>query len=415
MQNLAAMQVLVWSDRHPLELRLLAMGRLIVEEETVFWWSANRWWPRVDDPEMAAAIGKRVVEHGRVDVIPGLLNRWSLTPPSDAEQERMEFRVFEQLMAPETVRQSLWRCVADQAHETKGSAEVARSAWVVLCRLDDESTRRAVLAQRSGTSALWTDLNAAAVLLDQLPETHEGLRWLAALRQQERYWQQLEERKDSLIEEAAAGWQIRHLGILANASEELLATDQDELQGELAREWSQVIRVPREQPVGEEVAIELGDQRTWSWPDLALVWNVMRAMDEPSVVRAWFDQADADLLDTGSEFGGVLTWKPDGSFVAVGFTPEQREGDRKFFSSPALIEAMYTGLAHYHFHAQEHHNAEYAGPGRGDLAFTANLETHTLTLTFINRDQINVDLAFPDGRVLDLGLVTRPRGGAAGQ
>ena len=73
-----------------------------------------------------------------------------------------------------------------------------------------------------------------------------------------------------------------------------------------------------------------------------------------------------------------------------------------------MIEAMYTGLAHYHFHAQQYDNIEFAGPGRGDLEFNANLETHTLTLTFVNRNQINVDLAFPMGGYWTWGVWIAP-------
>ena len=109
---------------------------------------------------------------------------------------------------------------------------------------------------------------------------------------------------------------------------------------------------------------------------------------------------------------GVLTWDDHGRFTARGFAPQRKEGDRKFFTPPTLVAAMYTGLAHYHFHAQSHDHAAYAGPGRGDLAFTEALRANTLVLTFVDRDTLNLDLALPGGVVLDLGSVVRPQSGA---
>ncbi|MEM9419016.1 MAG: hypothetical protein AAGA25_08220 [Planctomycetota bacterium] len=405
-EAVAAMNVLVWSDRHPLELRLVAMDRLIEEQQELFWSSANRWWSVVDDPEMADAIGVRVVRDQRKDVIPGLLRRWADGDRISVEaSDRMEYQVLEQLVAPRSVHEALWRWVGGYgAHDQ----DTARSAWIVLSRFEDESARRRGLIEFPGSGDLWGDLQSAASVLDYLPKTREGLTWLSALRSDETQWAFLVRRKQSLSEDTARGWQVRHLGVLASLPETLLHKKEQEIWTELRENLSEAQQVPRDLPSGVSVTLQAEDEPPLVWPDLALAWSVRDAMNDPVVVQAWFEQADADLIDTGSEYGGVLTWDSDGAFLAKGFMPDRRQGDRKFFSSPALIEAMYMGLAHYHFHAQQYDNAEFAGPGRGDFEFTEKLETHALTLTFVSRDRINIDLAFPDGRLIDLGCVDRP-------
>ena len=84
-----------------------------------------------------------------------------------------------------------------------------------------------------------------------------------------------------------------------------------------------------------------------------------------------------------------------------------REHDRKYLSPQRLIESLYTGAAHYHFHAQEFHNSDYAGPGRGDQDFANHLRFNCLVFTFIDHDRLNADYYQHDGVVIDLGTLAR--------
>ena len=72
-----------------------------------------------------------------------------------------------------------------------------------------------------------------------------------------------------------------------------------------------------------------------------------------------------------------------------------------------LIQRMYTGLAHYHFHAHQLSNADYAGPGPGDLGFVDRLRTSAVVFTFLDRDTLGVDYYHSGGVIVDLGVIRR--------
>jgi hypothetical protein len=127
----------------------------------------------------------------------------------------------------------------------------------------------------------------------------------------------------------------------------------------------------------------------------------------PDVVQAFFTQADDDLLDPTTEHGGVLLAK-NHVIEAHAFDPSYRKQNYKFIPPQAMIDALYTGLAHYHFHAQAEHNRDFAGPGLGDIRLAASLEMNAIVLTFIDDDTLNVDYYQPNGAVVDIGVIRRP-------
>lgn len=386
------------------------MDRLIEADSESFWRAADRWFPSVDNEAMASQIGERAIRDGRRDVLPAVLQRWAKSDPMIPDPERIECRVFEALTTPDEVIPSLWDRVGGFYERSSPTWREDIAAWTVLCRLESEAQRRAVLATDFSSATLFTELQIAADLLDVLPEDAEGVRWLQALWGTDglRTPEAFRAVRDGLHPEAESGVALRHVAVLSNMPIERRTWGREQLRAALTARLVGANRVAREIPAGFEVDLAGLDEPALSWADLATALLVKDAMDDPAVTAAWFAQADADLRDTTSEYGGVLTWDQTGRLRAQAFAPNQRQGDRKFFSPPALIAAMYTGLAHYHFHAQAFENAEFAGPGRGDLFFTQSMNAHTLTLTFIDRDRLNVDFAFPGGWVLDLGGIDRP-------
>lgn len=423
---IAALNVLVWSDRHPIGLRIAAMDRLIRYDGSAFWRAADRWLPRVDEPAMLRTIGRRAMPDPSVEVTSALLWRWAKPSPSLAEIDRVEYDIFASWVSPVPVEQALWDLLSPPTSLTPapGRVPVSWSAWTVLSRLEDDAVLRSRLAEMRVDSELIQALQAAAAVVDRLPANAEGLRGLMALRRDAPRWRALQGLRDSLADRGGAGVALRHWPALSRLGVDDRAKSYQRGQAEIAAYQATAYRLPRDMPAGMAIRFRAdphGDGQSGSysdqlsWADLAVIQTILRATRDPAIMAAWFIQADADLIDRTTEYGGVLTWDRDGSFVARLYPPPRREGDRKFFSSPGLVEAMVTGLAHYHFHAQRHDNAEFAGPGVGDLAFTDAMEAHTLTLTFIDHDRLNIDLAFPGGLVLDLGCIDRPAASKPGR
>ena len=109
--------------------------------------------------------------------------------------------------------------------------------------------------------------------------------------------------------------------------------------------------------------------------------------------------------ETGRDFHWDAAYATDLASATVQITGN----DQAFYAPPELITAMYTALAHYHFHANRHDNAAFAGPGGGDLAFADRFGAACVVFTFIDRDTLNVDYHHEGGVVIDLGCISRPQ------
>jgi hypothetical protein len=223
------------------------------------------------------------------------------------------------------------------------------------------------------------------------------------------FWEEARGCAMTLTVEQNQGLELRHLGALRQASVKQLALDRSQLlsrvmhrlpdQPGAVRSQAGVMRQLPGESFGEHA-------ETLCWADLLTIDLLLDAKSDPLLVRELFRQADADLADTTTEHGGVLD-KVDGRFVTEPFLPVIRAHDQKFYSSDVLIQRMYTGLLHYHFHAQKYMNGEYAGPGAGDLTFVENLQASAVVFTFLDQNTLGVDYYQPGGIVIDLGVVRR--------
>ena len=73
-----------------------------------------------------------------------------------------------------------------------------------------------------------------------------------------------------------------------------------------------------------------------------------------------------------------------------------------------MLNAAYTAVFHFHFHAQRYRNERYACPGVGDLNYADSTRANCLVFSFVGVDALNIDF-YRHGRVIvDLGDVRRP-------
>jgi hypothetical protein len=121
-----------------------------------------------------------------------------------------------------------------------------------------------------------------------------------------------------------------------------------------------------------------------------------------------FDYAERDLLDDDTEFGGVLAVDEEGRIELLEFPPRLRRGDNRFEATQELFDAAYSGVFHFHNHAQKFDNADYAGPHMGDFAYAESTRANCLVFTFIDSRTINADYYRHGGIVVDLGTFRRP-------
>ncbi len=412
-RTILAMWRVVWSDRQALNLRILCMDRLIARDPETFWASAATHLVTVTSTEMLAAIGGRISRDSRTDMIGPLIR--SLARPSAAvlDTDRPEARALSELTGSEPINPVMWAVLSGDSISTL--AEQA-AAWVILCRLDgvDQATAGLVTDPASHEAAgLAALLKEQSAVLRPLPHTREGLLWLLSLRESQGASLGLDEARREVISDSGLV-ALRHLAAIRRSTPQTLRRSTTAMRTDLAARLAGRPVYPRGLDDEDAIHVPSIPERfadhadAMGWGDLLVLHMILDAMDEPGIVAAMFEQADSDLLDTTAEYGGALNWSPDGKLTASAFAPAMRVNDHTYISPHSLFEAMYTALAHYHFHAQRHDNAAYAGPGGGDLAFADRTGFSCLVLTFIDANTLGVDYYQPGGIVIDLGVIRRP-------
>ncbi|MGQ0629075.1 MAG: hypothetical protein ACT4PL_13380, partial [Phycisphaerales bacterium] len=70
-----------------------------------------------------------------------------------------------------------------------------------------------------------------------------------------------------------------------------------------------------------------------------------------------------------------------------------------------MLEGGARALAHYHFHAQQVNNRDFAGPSPGDLEYAIEQGVPCVVLTTIRPGVMNADYYHAGGVTIDLGDV----------
>jgi len=403
-----AMHKVLWSDSQPTDLRLWAMDRLIEYDPDTFWAIAQR---RILEVDLWAVLGPlidRSVKRGDSGFTAALVRSYSRGSHVYPDDQRPERAAIEALNPGFTLEQAVWGVFTSDDPSITTAARV--DAWALTNRLFGAERARSLLSGTDSPQPLIRDLRSAR-WLGVLPPNREAVLWLMRVRGESggAYWDRAERLASRLTDAQRQGLELRHLPALVLADDTLLGLDKSALLSRVRRRLSVTRGTARTEP---GVAMTLPSEsladhaQALCYGDLLAIDLLQDALTDRSLVAELFGQADADLADTETEHGGVLA-VVDGRVVALPFASPLRAHDQKFYSSDALIRRMYTGLAHYHFHAQRYHNASYAGPGGGDLAFADRLRPTAVVLTFLDHDTLGVDYYQAGGVVVDLGTIRR--------
>ncbi len=321
-------------------------------------------------------------------------------------------RVIQTLNPGKTVDQVAYE-VFTATHPDNPSHAQQAAAWQLLNRITTPTASRNSLTHAQPTTTLIADLQAAAADLNAVPTNREGVLWLAWLRAtaQRPFWQRAAAAVAKLTTQQQAHLELRHLPTLLHQTRDALTADKNHLLNTLTDRVQLTDRFNTPHKDGQ-LPTPSQNLEHWAnklaWPDLITIDLLTNALQDPAVAQSLFQQADADLADPHTEHGGVLD-KTLNRFTATPYEPLMRRHDRVFYPSQKMIEHLYTALAHYHFHAQQHNNRQYAGPGRGDLAAAERMNFNCLVFTFTDPNTLNADYYQPNGVVIDLGSIKRPK------
>ncbi len=409
--RLAALQTLVWEYGHPQELRHYAIDQLIEYDEASFRQQMHRRIVQVKNWGTIEYLFKIAKQRGWGDSFtPTVVRQYARPVHGIKEEDRPEREVLKQMHPDKTIEEIVFEVFVNAGKEQKIISQA--DAWDLLGRISTKQQMIDYLKRAPGDTAMVIDLKTAAQDLNVTAFNKEGSLWLSYLRKPEMhaYWQQLTDVVATLNDEQKKDLKLRHLAPL------LASTPQQRSQSrvDLISNINAYVNSQKHYLKGATYdggAVDHPQEfSNWvdklTWPDLLTINQIITALQSHMVTSNLFAWADADKEDTSTEYGGTIR-KDDGVYEAKLFKPRIRRHDRIFYPTPQMYDDLYTALSHYHFHAQEFHNENYAGPGRADLKFAQRNQFSCLTFTFIDENNMNVDYYQEDDIVVDLGTIVR--------
>ena len=404
-----------WRRRVPAWLRTRAMAELLDHDQHAFRAALRRRLDRIDDWQVLRYACDLIAQHRWQPMTTALIRSYVRPSRRVVDADRPERAALERLHPGTPIRDVLSGYVTDPQADARDHERAC--AWELYARLFGKAEARRLIEASPHGVQMAADLRAALDEAGLIPTDRYGVAWLSALRADRSAggaWARAIKLAGGLTPEQRAGFATRHLPVLAELSAADVDTTRERLAADLAAQLRGRPAYHREDLTAwpahgyhpdHDVQQVVGKM---SWGDLLVVRRLMRGLNDPDLRAALFAQADADHLDRSTEHGGVLEDRK-GRLAARAYPPMVRRHDRRFYASPEMIRAMYHAVAHYHFHAQEHANRRFAGPGLGDVKFTDRIGASCVVLTWIDRDRMNVDYYQPGGIVLDLGVIARPR------
>ncbi|MEX2672088.1 MAG: hypothetical protein WD294_08280, partial [Phycisphaeraceae bacterium] len=355
------------------------------------------------------------VTHDWPALIPAIVRRYAAESRRYPDVDRPERAALQTLAPNRTVEEIAFAVFTDADQDDIRERAAAFTLYARL--IDDHDQTIAELTTLETTNdTLVLDLQAAAAELNIIPNNLETLTWLRLLRTGllGNLWQVAAPLIADFTPAQRQGLALRHLPILAYTARTepaVLAHTQKQLYTQLQTHLASAdthglgstVDALADHP--QQLAA-YRDQLAWA--DLLTLRLITQMMADRTIVDQWFAQADADHADTTTELGGLILPNQNLSITPVLYEPSVRRHPKAYYAPPELIFDGYTALAHYHFHAQEHNNRRYAGPGDGDLQRIGDRhQFNGLVLTFIDRNRLNVDY-YQTGRiVVDLGTIHR--------
>jgi hypothetical protein len=350
------------------------------------------------------------------DLTPALASSWARpTPLNPDETQRPEYQALVQMYGEDRIPDVIFdlflesRSVAQQGLRTR--------CWDLMHRLGHRHrlVQLVTEVEPPADDAMLIDLHAGAAQLGIVPHNREEILWLRQLRRPERaeFWSQAVIAIQVMTKERRAHMELRDLPIAVAAylhEPELLEKSDAQLyvrlEAYLKNQRHHDASGGRLGMTGQRERLH-AHRHDLTWGDPAAMLLAVRAFQVPEMIDHLFDYAERDMRDETTEYGGIVNLDEHGRFELLEFPPVIRRHANKFIAPQAMFDAGYTGLFHFHNHAQRYRNADHASPGFGDIQYAENTRANCLVFTFINENTLNMDFYRHGGVVVDLGEIRR--------
>ncbi|MBL4699146.1 MAG: hypothetical protein JKX70_09970 [Phycisphaerales bacterium] len=440
-----ALKNLAWSNATTPTLRLtvleLLMSDVSVEGSEDSRAMARLLLPTERSPDAVRIMAQRAVDSGWTEMVPALVRSYARVNPNVPDAKRIERAALEALVPNTDIDRIVFEVFLNPSQGLGDAREQAvlrlsqrtrDDAWGLISRLDPSGVvRRMVidspiaLDAESSSREMIQDLRAAITELGIVPDTAMEIQWLTNLRRHPdkrnqrlntQWWNQTAQVVAGLGVQQRDGLAIRHLEPIRWASVNRpawLSLDRDALYGVASERLGRRTHHKRKSQKGENRRLER--LRDWDaylgWGDLLTILVVDDALAQRSVVDQVFQQRTLDKKDTTTEYGGVIEYDAETGYRAVLYRPRSRDrvNDKRFVASDDMFRFSDRSLIHYHLHANKRNNNKFAGPSLADLINAGQSGRTNLVFTSLGKDDLNVDVYFPNGVVIDLGQIIQEK------
>ncbi|MHC4446966.1 MAG: hypothetical protein ACYSXF_04065 [Planctomycetota bacterium] len=409
-----ALHRIIWRPGYTVTVREAALNRLIAADPEGLQRTIRQHLPRLTAWAWLTRLCEIIVEQQWIEQTPALVSSWARPSISVRnEKDRPEHRALAQLHGAEPIPEVVFEVFVES---TKVYQQGLRTrCWELLHRLGDrERLVRWLAESEARDDVLLIDLRAAATDLGIVPYTREEILWLRKQRDPERaaFWSEAMSAVAALEPARRAHLELRDVPVVVSArlhAPWILDLSKAELFGRVEAyvskqkhhsHGSNYNNFASGRPQGL-----FGWRNKLTWGDLLAMLIAIQALEVPQVVDHLFDYAERDRLDESTEYGGVIRLDEKGRYEILEFPPRLRFHDRKFVASQEMLDAAYTSLFHFHLHVQKYRNADFAGPGYGDVNYADNTRANCLVFTFVNERTMNVDFYRHGNVVVDLGEI----------
>ncbi len=412
---LDALTDIMWKPGYVVGTRQAAFDRLLEYDEAGLKKTIRRRLPSLGARLWLEHLCGLIVEHGWIDLSPALVSAWARPIPFVDDFDRIEYMSLVELYGN---REGVVDAVYELLVESR-SGPLRTRCWGLLFRIGYRERLITLLRDEAvdPDDAMLADLRAGALDLGVVPRNREEILWVRKLREPERaeFWSQATVAVQSLPDSLKLTLELRDLPIVVAAfvnEPDLLDTEKQVLYQRLAESLSgKTKHIDTRRYEGFPGAYDqflAAHRKTLTWGDLAAMTLAMRAASVPQVAEHLFDYAERDRLDETTEYGGVISLDRRGRFEVLEFPPRFRTADNRFVASQRMLDAAYTAVFHFHFHAQKYDNRRWTAPGIGDLNYAEILRANCLVFTFVNKDTLAVDFYRHSRVIVDLGEIARP-------
>jgi len=413
-----ALRRMVSADGYPVDARERAFALLLEVDRAALVAAMENSLPRMGDVTWRRRVSELIGDAGLDELIPTLIRAWAVVVPGlSGDDVRPERLALAKLVGEARVSETLVRTMRESSPTTQ--ANLRARCWELLMKNGDEKRLRALLVDPDATrgDAMLIDLGKVSSELGVLPVTREEILWARELCKPERaaFFEAAKAATARMGAERRESLEIRALPLAvacAARRPDLLTADERQLFDEVvARTKGRKKVSPDFTGYGAGFSETIYDQREKVvWADVAAMSLALDLLAEEALLRHIFELADRDREDRSTEYGGVIALDAALRGDLLEFAPRTKASDIRYESPQALFDALYTGLFHFHMHAQKYDNEKYAGPHLGDFAFADSSRCNGVVFTFLSADLLDVDFYRHDRFVVDLGATERPQG-----